>query len=267
MRTLLLLLLWNYSFAQNFTGTVLNKQDNTPVEYVNIGIPGKDIGTVSDRSGIFNISLTETSDNDTLLFSCTGYQTVALTIGDLNKNTGKVFFMSKLANTATPVRTKLSSPVKKTLGITSRSKISDADMEGGPLGSEWGIIIKTRKPALLENVIINLKGCTFDSIFYRLNIYRIGKNKDFKNILTRPVYVKLSKDEYADEIIFNILEENIVVSEDFLITLEQVAHLGKGSIKLCSNLWDETYLRSTSHGKWETLPIGFSISVDALVEK
>jgi len=36
-------------YTQSVSGTILNSSTNEPVPYVNIGIPGTDIGTVSNE--------------------------------------------------------------------------------------------------------------------------------------------------------------------------------------------------------------------------
>ena len=67
---LLLILISNPLFGQTFSGTVIDSKSNLPIEFVNIGIVGKNIGTTSDIRGNYNISIDSLFDNDSLLFSC-----------------------------------------------------------------------------------------------------------------------------------------------------------------------------------------------------
>jgi len=90
---------------------------------------------------------------------------------------------------------------------------------------------------------------------------------DFENILREPIYLKMPKESVKDEIQIDLQSKNIVVDGDFLITLEHVKDLGNGYLYFCAGLTDRTYYRKTSQGKWETAPVGISISVIADVEK
>ena len=100
-----------------------------------------------------------------------------------------------------------------------------------------------------------------------MNIYKVNKKLDFGNILTKPIYIKRSKESVRDEISIDLQSENILVKGDFLITLEHVKDLGEGFLHFCAGLTHKTYYRKTSQGVWQTAPVGISISVIADVEK
>jgi len=90
---------------------------------------------------------------------------------------------------------------------------------------------------------------------------------DFENILRAPIYIKMPKETVKDEIQIDLQSKNISVEGNFLVTLEHVKDLGKGNLHFCAGLSNKTYFRKTSQGKWETVPIGISISVLVDVEK
>ena len=70
-----------------------------------------------------------------------------------------------------------------------------------------------------------------------------------------------------DELQIDLQSKNIVVDGNFLVTLEHIKDLGKGYLHFCAGLADKTYYRKTSQGKWDTVPVGISLSVIADVEK
>lgn len=87
MRYVLLTLLVFYSLlstGQNsfvkVSGTIVN-QNNNPIPFVNIIIPVKHKGTISDEDGHFSFLANE---NDTLLFSCMGYKTTTYVLPVVN---------------------------------------------------------------------------------------------------------------------------------------------------------------------------------------
>ena len=127
--------------------------------------------------------------------------------------------------------------------------------------------MKVKKTAFIKKVNINISNCSYDTIFYRLNIYKANGKNDFENILREPIYIKLPKESVKDEIEIDLQEKNIVVDGNFLVSLEHVKNLGPGNLYFCAGLSNKTYFRKTSQGKWETAPVGISISVVADVEK
>lgn len=70
-----------------------------------------------------------------------------------------------------------------------------------------------------------------------------------------------------DEIQIDLQDKNIIVEGDFLITLEHIKNLGEGHLLFSAGFKAKTYYRKTSHGKWDTAPVGISISVIADVEQ
>ncbi len=60
--------------AQSVKGRVVDKKNNQPLAFVNIGVINKDIGTVSDENGNFSIDLSKSSETDTIRFSMIGYK-------------------------------------------------------------------------------------------------------------------------------------------------------------------------------------------------
>ena len=269
MRIVILFFILNCTalLGQNVSGVVISEKDKSPVGFVNIGIAGKNIGTVSDFNGKFNLLLDAQFDNDTLLFSCIGYNPFSIKISELKKDNNKNIFLKEKAYEMKEIVIRPKNFKQRTLGVTSHSKMVEAGFKDNLLGYECGILMETKKSAELERVNINIAQCTYDSIFYRLNIYRVRGKMNFENILTTPIYINISKDQVKEKITIDLQSQNIIVDGDFLVTLENVKNLGNGNLYFCSGIMDKTYFRKTSQAVWETIPVGISISVDAKVEK
>jgi len=68
--SIILFCLFNTLHGQKtIAGSVIKQENNTPIAYVNIGIVGKNIGTVSDKDGKFNLLIEAQYMYDSLLFS------------------------------------------------------------------------------------------------------------------------------------------------------------------------------------------------------
>ncbi|GAB3752695.1 carboxypeptidase-like regulatory domain-containing protein [Spirosoma pomorum] len=65
-------------------GFIFDKKNNQPLAYVNIGIPGKAVGMLSNPDGSFAMQLADRYKNDSLLISHLGYSPQKIALLDLN---------------------------------------------------------------------------------------------------------------------------------------------------------------------------------------
>ena len=71
---ILFLLLGNLLQAQTMVfGKITDAEFNQPLPYVNIGIPGAGIGTVSDEQGYYSLEIPPNNIKDSLYFSMVGF--------------------------------------------------------------------------------------------------------------------------------------------------------------------------------------------------
>ncbi|MDH6341923.1 hypothetical protein M2480_000586 [Parabacteroides sp. PFB2-12] len=264
---LVFILIFSTLYGQNrITGSILNAENNLPIEYANIGIVGKNIGTVSDMNGQFDFSVETQYLNDSLLFSCVGYESYSMRISHMKENDTihlkeKPFLLNEVV--VTPRKFK-----EKVFGITAKKGIGVTGFENNNLGYECGLLMKNKKRAELRSVNVNISSCAYDTIFYRLNIYEVKEKNNFENILVEPIYVIASKEDILNgSLKIDLTGYNVVVNGNFLVTLEHIRDLGNGGLWFPMSLKQKTYHRKTSQGKWETAPIGFSLSVRANVER
>lgn len=262
-----LLISGNKVCGTEITGIVLNAHTGKPVEFASIGIREKGIGTVSGADGRFSLPVDSAADNDSVMFSMIGYNSGIFLVSGLSgfpgieiRLTEKVYNLSEVV-----VRPKIYK--ERTLGVTTRLKQFSAGFKDNIFGYECGILMKVKKSAYIKSVHINIAQCTYDSICFRLNVYKAAGDSEFVNILNRPIYIRMPKAQGQDGIQINLEPENIVVNGDFLVALEHIRDLGPGNLNFCASLSEQTWLRKTSLGKWKTAPVGVSISVIADVEK
>jgi hypothetical protein len=253
--------------AQPISGTVISAADKQPISYVNIGIPGKGVGTVSDENGRFEIVIDDSFDTDSVQFSMVGYESRVVSVAQLRtmgrpniELKEKVIGLSELVIRSRDYKT-------KTLGVKTKVKKLSAGFEDNLLGYECGILMKIKKTALIRQVNINIASCSYDSLLYRLNVYEKQGNMDFENILKEPIYITMAREGVKNEIQIDLQARDILVEGDFLVTLEHIKDLGDGHLLFSVSLIDKTYYRKTSQGAWETAPVGVSISVVADVER
>lgn len=253
--------------GQTIQGVVCQSGTGNPVEYANVGITGKNVGTVTDASGRFSLDIAPEFDNDVLLISLLGYAPMEVKVAELRKKAENSLYLKEKVIALKEVVIKPRKVKERVLGVTTKSKAIMAGFKDNLLGYEAGILMKVRKSAVLKKVKINIAQCSYETLFFRLNVYEVDGKKSFTNILREPIYLDIKASAIKDEIQLDLSDKNIVVEDDFLVTLEHVKDLGPGFLHFCSTLSSKTYYRKTSQGQWETVPVGVGISVVADVEQ
>lgn len=258
--------------AQSFKGRVVDKKNNQPLAFVNIGVINKDIGTVSDENGNFSIDLSKSSENDTIRFSMIGYKNQEYRIKNYKIRFAEStdLLLEEEIISLKGVTIKPKDYKKKIIGNETKSKTAQAGFSQNKLGYEMGVLMHTKKTAILEKVNLNIASSTYDTIFYRLNIYKREKRESFENILKEPIYIQFEKEKIKETIQVDLSKYGIEVEGDFLVTVELVKDLGKGHLFFsCTIFGAPTFFRETSQGQWRRIPmnIGIGINVEVIVEK
>ncbi len=85
----LLILCLNYNiYSQDFIvkGKIVDKSSKNFIEYVNIGILNKNIGTISKLDGTFILKAPNKFKNDSLTISHVSYYTIKIPVKNLKNN-------------------------------------------------------------------------------------------------------------------------------------------------------------------------------------
>lgn len=250
-------------FAKTASGIVLEQSGGKPISYVNIGVPGKDVGTVSKEDGQYSISLEKVDGMDTLMFSCIGFEPFKIQVSEyLSKNIQNVKLNRRIVNLREVVIVPRNSKLKF-LGYHVKSSAMRAGFSQNEYGYECGVIMKNKKNAFLKTLYLDVAVCDFDSVFYRLNVYKPDGKNQFVNILQQPIYINLSKNELKNRTAIDLSKYNIITEGIFLVTLEHVRNLGKGGLYFCCHFPAKSYFKKTSQGKWGSIPLGLGITVEA----
>lgn len=254
-------------FGQQYTGRIIDDSTGKVIAYANIGVVHKSIGTVSDFNGNYSIEISEQFDADSIRISCIGYYPCVLKVIDFKTQEQRDIYLKPQIFAIEEVQVKPRLFEQKTLGVTTKSKMAQAGFEENQLGYECGILFQSKKSTIIETIHLNVARCTYDTVFYRVNIYKSSGNMEFENVLQQPIYIHLTQKEIQDEIIIDLKNHHLTLTGDFLITLEHVKDLGPGILYFCAGFSNKTYFRKTSQAMWEKVPVGISLSIEARVEK
>jgi len=252
-------------------GRIVDAKTDLPLSYVNVGILNREVGTVTDSLGNFNLNVLEEFSNDTVRISMIGYEPIELILGNIvkKKDTLKVRLKEQISE-LNEVVVSARAFKRRTLGNKTESKFIGTGFGYNQLGAEMGIKINIRKnPTFVDafNFTVSQNRLSAKSIF-RLNFYEVNKRKPGKNILKDNILVAIEPKQ-TGKMTIDLKPYDIVLKEDIIATLEWVANEGENkkdeAIFFPMGFFTSGTLRKeTSQSRFKkfgSLGIGFNIDV------
>ncbi|MFS4491566.1 carboxypeptidase-like regulatory domain-containing protein [Maribacter sp. 2308TA10-17] len=255
------------SAQQDYKGQILDSETKEPIPYVNIGVFGKGIGTVSDEEGRFNLFIDKSklSTSDVIQFSSIGYKTLKKIVSGLQY----------VSNEYPKILMQEESVVLDEVIVTNRGAFEVSDVVGYQnygektfgywkdniaLGGELATKIKVKKGVRrLNTLFFEVFANPSDSVLVRVNIYETGKsrttvgkklNSSNKNIL----YTIRPGTRLA---VVDLTPYSIYIKDDFFVSLELLKVYGDKPIGLviAASADKNTYSlgKYASLDKWEQL--------------
>ena len=254
--------------AQTLNGQVLDQATQAPVAYASIGVLHRPAGTVADAQGRFTLAVPAAYDSDSLRLALLGYAPLTVRVADFRRQLTEGGGRVLLRATPTPLAEVLVRPGTATRRVIGNSTVSNA-VSGGfklnKLGSQLAQGLHLRRPATLEQVSFHVAECTYDSLFYRINVYQVANGLPTASLLPEPVYVRVRKGETKQRFVADLRRFHLTVRGDIAVGLEMVKELGPGELRLSlSVLKGPIYIVNQSAGDWEKMR-GFGLGIDATV--
>lgn len=236
------------SNAESVSGQALDQSTQTPLPYASIGVLGRPVGTVADDQGRFTLLIPRQYDADSLRISLVGYRPLTTTVWAFRQRTcsaGTSCPVPLMAAAQTTLREVVVRPtgraVRRVLGNSSNSKAASMLFDSNDLGNQVGQLIRIKHPSMLEQVSFHVNKCTYDSLFYRVNVYQLGPNglpDEQRNVLPEAVYVSLTKAQTADRISVDLSRYQLWLEpgQHVAVCLELVRDLGPGKLYLTATM-------------------------------
>lgn len=262
----------------NVKGRIINEQGEA-VEYVQIGVPNREIGTISTADGLFEIEV----PRDTLEFFHVSYQPASYYVTGASDNVTIVLHEQELqpavfigGNTKEKYLVRPGSNVLKNIGVVSFALRSE-----NPLGRELGSVANAKKPFLVKDILLSVHSNHIPGCIASVNIYRIeGKKETFVNVLHKPIYFDIAVtnepqhfDLQPEETIFldpgryfisfQIVGYDEHAFRDYLAKPEEERKFWEMTMDFRIFL-KSSYLREVALGKMEHFPINIGIAVKGL---
>lgn len=166
-------------------GHVVNERGET-VEYVSIGFEEDSVGTISDANGYFTIEIPANRKND-LVFTHVSFQKAIVPYETYaNGQQLTVTMKDKMVELAEVVVGKKNKP-QKIAGKAISGPVASFRGKGKVDGTEWGPVFKSKKDYVISDILLTIKGISYQWCVLSFNIYEIQGNK-FVNILNKPIH-------------------------------------------------------------------------------
>ena len=278
---LLNLIIVSIGFSQeNILQGKITDNSNVSLPYVNIGIPLKHIGTVSDENGVYKLKLSpEISKNDTVVFSYIGYKTIKITVAELNNQESTLIQMKTENNQLEEITFETKKLKDKKLGVTSKglgllhynfytTKEKDVDDR---LSKELGMKFKLKKNCRLEKFNFAISQNEFKKLKFRINIYQLVDDQPKELLISDNIIFDL-KNEEIDWKSIDLNPYNIYLKEelgDFLLTIQWIeSEKSKEESKFfalhaSTSPLHKLYYREKAMDSWKTQTGGVSMYLDA----
>ena len=125
---------------------------------------------------------------------------------------------------------------------------------------EWGPVFKCKKDYVISDILLTIKGSSYQWCVLSFNIYEIQGSK-FLNILNKPIYQRIEKSDGKQQLDIQP-EETIVLTgkKKYYISVAVIDSDRYGILDMQSQ-FKTSYARNITKGKKRKLPIGPAIMV------
>ena len=239
-------------------GCIVNERSET-IEYVSVGLEEDSIGTISDANGNFELEIPTNRKND-LVFTHVSFQKAVVPYETYaNGQQLTVTMKDKVVELAEVVVGKKNKP-QKIAGKAISGPMASFRGKGKADALEWGPVFRSKKDYVISDILLTIKGSSYQWCVLSFNIYEIQGSK-FVNILNKPIYYRLEKSNDKQRLDVQP-EETIVLKgkKKYYISVAVIDSDRYGILDMQSQ-FKTSYARNITKGKKRKLPIGPAIQV------
>ena len=222
--------------AAELSGQVLDQASRRPLGFVSVGVLRHPFGTVADERGRFALTLPARYDADSVRFSLLGYASRTVAVAELRKlvRNGPVL-LRKQGVPLRPVRVQAPGLRRRVVGNEGGGGLFQ-DYKYNTAGNQIGQLIRVQHPAFLQEMSFRAPYCSYDTLYLRLNVYQLKEGFPETNILPRPIYLRVSREQALEGRVYvNLRPYKLWLTEDVVLSLELVRSLGSGTLLLKAN--------------------------------
>lgn len=242
----------------------MDSLSSQPIEFANIGIVGKGVGTVTNEKGEYYFQIPDSLSNEIIKASIIGYKSKTIIVKKaLSLNS---IYLRQEATDLAEVSVSAKKYKIKMLGNNTTHKSVTAGFTKNNLGAEMAVRLEIKHPKThLRKFRFNIASNSLEKAMFRLNIYSADeKGYPKENILKQNIII--APNEKTGLIEVDLKPYNIFADEDVFVALEWIKNLGdvKGLNFSTKLVGSGTYFRKASQDKWEKAgAVGVGLHVEA----
>ncbi|MBC7935904.1 MAG: carboxypeptidase-like regulatory domain-containing protein [Rhizobacter sp.] len=236
-------------------GNIFDRRNNKPLQNVSVSIKKKNIGSLSDKKGHFEISAAKLKKTDTLVISSVGYSTIKIPVSDAFLL--KDYFLAEDSKNLEDV------VVKAYKNHSSEGSVSEVtgyfrgwNTRKG--GGEIGRIINVRSDDFKVEKVRFKANNQCDTCIVRLHIRDLKNGLPDMDLLRDSLTIEIHKSSFDDRFAeFDLTDKNIIIKKSryVFVSLETISCNSKnnGSCSLAYIGTEEgNYLyRTRDYRAWE----------------
>jgi len=202
-------------------GRIIDAETKQVIPYVNIGILQKNIGTVSNENGQYQLGFSGNyAVSDSIIFSHVGYRTVKYSIAQFINSISDIQ-LTPISNTLQEVVVKSRNLSEKILGRNGKGlglmhynfyTFYEKDVDDR-LGKEAGILLKNKRDCFLNELHMQISSNEFASLKFRLNFYKTVDGVPTELIITKEIVFEI-RDEFVGLYKFDLRPFDIYLTRD-----------------------------------------------------
>jgi hypothetical protein len=263
-----------HSIAQNVTlkGVVLDKETNTPLAYVSVGILNKPIGTVTDTAGHFIFNISQETFTDTIRVSIVGYFASKISVKDFMSGSDKTIklFVKAEQLAEVTITNSIQRTNMETIGREAVSKLVQISVHNRKtvdetIGSEIGMLYKTnRKKVIIKDFNFYISANNFNFIKFRINIYAVKKAAPDTLMYNKQIFAAVDNFKIGWTKI-DLERYNIKVNGEFIVTVQWIeSRMDKKENPITilpvavTPFAKNCYARIASQDKWKRMGVNLS---------
>ncbi len=258
MRILAFFLVFSLSAGAQgiYNAKISDSSTKAGIPFASIGIKGKNIGTVADEKGNFELNILKCDEDDTLKVSAIGYKTKGFTVSEARQSMSKLIMLEPLVvklNEVVVISKKVKRKVLGTSKYSTKNCSAFQGLNGNWKGEEAAIRANNQKgkSVFIEDFNFYIIQNKYeDSLVFRLMLYSVNaKNLPGETFLKKPIIFKTAIRQGIVHV--DLKNYNIIYNDDFFISLEclmdkmdQTKFCFAGSINVPS------YVKTSAFGNW-----------------
>lgn len=222
------------------------------IPYVNAYAGLSDYGAISNNQGDIQFELDKITKNDSIVFSCIGYNEFTISKNDLVTADEKIIILREKDHLLNNIEIKSKSVRFKSIKAGVTGGICRSEFYTFPkyTGGEYGIIIENNKTCYIEEIHFNLSNVSHDSLKYEINLYHY-ENEIKESINSSRHFIELNRNSKKGKV--DLKDEEIRISANFAILFESIQERDYTySIKFKSQCSGKNkFITKKDSGKWK----------------